>query len=62
MVIKPDIDDNTELTAVAFIRAVPAIVISVTPPSQRDAAVVVTTEVSIGITCHFILEEQTHGK
>lgn len=50
----------TALTAAAFVRVVPAVVVPVTPPSQWDAAMVVTAEVSVRITGQFIWERSRH--
>lgn len=43
-----------ELTAAAFVRGVAAVVVAVTPPSQWDAAMVVTAKVSTGVTGQLI--------
>jgi len=50
------------LTAAAFVGVVTAVIISVTTPSQRDAAVVITGEVSGRIAGHFIWERGRHTK
>lgn len=41
-------------SAAAFIRVVATVIISITAPSERDTAMVVTPKVSTGVTSQFI--------
>lgn len=50
------------LTAAALVGVVPTVVVAVTAPPQRDAAVVVTAEVSIWIAGLFICKHQQAHK
>lgn len=43
-----------ELTAVVLIRVISAVIISITFPAQRDASMIVTTEISIRTASHLL--------